>query len=137
MKYGLDDKTIIKIQNIFARFPEVDKVIIYGSKVRGNYFQGSGMDFAMEGEHISELTLDKIFSKLVKLDLIYVFSLCDIKHITDNVLYEQIGWEGVEFYNKRKKYKLGTASDLKKRVIFYSDEGILDELTLNLKKLLN
>jgi uncharacterized protein len=35
MKYGLDDSTVKKIQDVFSAFPEVDKAILYGSRAKG------------------------------------------------------------------------------------------------------
>jgi hypothetical protein len=37
MKYGLKDKDLIVMQKVFADFVEIEKVIIYGSRAKGNF----------------------------------------------------------------------------------------------------
>lgn len=106
MKYGLDDTTFYKIQDIFATFPQIGKVILYGPKVKGNYLRGSGMDFALKGEYISERMLEQIWLKLVDLDMIYTFSLRHYESIKENDLLEQIDRTGIVFYSSWKKYKI-------------------------------
>lgn len=42
--FGLSDENILKIRNVFAKFAEVEKVIIYGSRAKGNYRYNSDID---------------------------------------------------------------------------------------------
>jgi predicted nucleotidyltransferase len=49
MIYGLQEKTIQAIRNIFSRFPEVEKVLLYGSRAKGNFRNGSDIDLCMVG----------------------------------------------------------------------------------------
>ena len=41
MTYGLRESTIQKICAVFARYPQVDKAVLYGSRAKGNYRNGS------------------------------------------------------------------------------------------------
>jgi len=41
MKYGLNDTTIASIHGVIARYGQVDKAILYGSRAKGNYRAGS------------------------------------------------------------------------------------------------
>jgi len=40
MKYGLTETTVEKISSVFARFPEIEKAILYGPRAKGNFKAG-------------------------------------------------------------------------------------------------
>ena len=40
MSYGLDENVIQQIKSVLSNFPEVEEVIIYGSRAKGNYKNG-------------------------------------------------------------------------------------------------
>ncbi|WP_250630655.1 nucleotidyltransferase domain-containing protein [Rhodoflexus caldus] len=41
MNFGLDQETIDKINSFFAKYPEIEEVVIYDSRAKGNYREGS------------------------------------------------------------------------------------------------
>lgn len=47
-----------KIINVFAAVPEIKQAIIYGSRAKGNYRNGSDIDIVIEGEN---MTLSELF----------------------------------------------------------------------------
>ena len=47
MKFGLKDITIQKIQQVLAAFPQVEEAILYGSRAKGNYKDGSDIDLTL------------------------------------------------------------------------------------------
>lgn len=48
------DRTII--QN--ARFEEIDRALIFGSRAMGNHKKGSDVDIAVSGESVTSQTID-------------------------------------------------------------------------------
>jgi len=100
MKYGLDDLTVIKIQAVFAFFPQVEKAILYGSRAKGNYRPGSDIDLTLKGENLTLSVMNQISLVLDDLLLPYTFDLSVYTHIKDSDLLEHIGRVGVEFYSK-------------------------------------
>jgi type I restriction enzyme S subunit len=128
MRYGLDDATIQKIQDVFAAFPQVDKVILYGSRAKGNYKPGSDIDFTLKGENLALSVISRIGLMLDDLLLPYTFDLSVFSHIRNTDLIDHIDRAGIEFYSRWKEYKLGELADItSSKRIFYSDyvsEGI-------------
>lgn len=100
MKYGLKEETVEKIQEVFASFPQVDKVILYGSRAKGNYKIGSDIDLTLKGETLNLTVLNKISLKLDDLYLPYTFDLSVYKHINNQELIEHIERVGIEFFSK-------------------------------------
>ncbi len=44
---GLSRNTIHNIRQALATFPEIDRAILYGSRAKGNYRNGSDIDLAL------------------------------------------------------------------------------------------
>ena len=44
MKFGLSSQVIQKIKGVFSSHPEVEAVILYGSRAMGNFKAGSDVD---------------------------------------------------------------------------------------------
>ena len=48
MKYGLPDRTLEELDEIFRKYPEIRQAILYGSRAKGNYRQGSDIDLSFK-----------------------------------------------------------------------------------------
>ena len=48
MKYGLTDRTLSTLNSIFHKYPDIKQVIIYGSRVKGNFRAGSDIDISLK-----------------------------------------------------------------------------------------
>ena len=54
MMYGLNDSHIKKIQSVFANYSAINKVILYGSRAKGNYRNGSDIDLSLVGKDLTD-----------------------------------------------------------------------------------
>ena len=100
MKFGLKDETITKISSVLADFPQVDEVIIYGSRAKGNYRNGSDIDLTIKGSDLNLHVLNQISLKLDDLLLPYTFDISIFRHISNPDLVEHIERVGQSFYKK-------------------------------------
>jgi predicted nucleotidyltransferase len=101
MKYGLPQATIQKISAVLSGYPQVEKAILYGSRAKGNYINGSDIDLTLRGS--PELTLNVIYKILNDLDdlfLPYTIDLSIFNDIRDPDVVEHIERVGVTFYQK-------------------------------------
>jgi predicted nucleotidyltransferase len=103
--FGLPDKTINLINQIFEKYSGIEKVLIYGSRARGDYRNGSDIDLTIIGDvsikdrmHISELIYD--------LPIPYMCDLSILKNIKNENLVEHIERVGQVFYEKDKVYQV-------------------------------
>ena len=48
MLYGLSGETLHTLYSIFLKYQAIRQVIIYGSRAKGNYRQGSDIDLALK-----------------------------------------------------------------------------------------
>ena len=99
-KYGLSESTISQIINVFKQYPTVDKVIIYGSRAKGNYKPGSDIDLTILGDRIKEQDFTKIFTDLDDLYIPYTFDLSLYQQIDSDALKSHISRIGQVFYER-------------------------------------
>lgn len=100
MKFGLDDKTIERMQTVLVRYPEVDKAVLYGSRAKGNYKMGSDIDLTLYGSGLTLTILHKIENELDDLLLPYKIDLSIFEQIADPAVIDHIRRVGVVFYEK-------------------------------------
>lgn len=100
MPYGLNDKTIAKIISVFAAWQEIDKVILYGSRAKGNYRPGSDIDLTLVGDALTHSHLLKIANELDDLLLPYKIDLSLMRQIEDADLIEHITRVGLVFFER-------------------------------------
>lgn len=100
MIYGLKKSIIESICNVFELFPEIDEVIVYGSRAKGNYKNGSDIDITLLGEFIDLSLVSKIELNLDNLFLPYQFDISIFNQISNTELREHINRVGKSFYKK-------------------------------------
>jgi len=101
-KFGLGVVIISSIQGVFAAHPEVDEVILYGSRAKGNYKVGSDIDLTMKGEAVDFDVLSTISQELYDLPIPYMIDLSIFSNIGNTNLVEHIERVGKVFYSKDK-----------------------------------
>lgn len=98
--FGLSERSIQAILDVFAQFPDVEQVIIYGSRAKGNYREGSDIDFTLKG---NALTLEKLYRIQAALDAAhtpYLFDVSIYHQLSNAALLENIEKTGKVFYQK-------------------------------------
>ena len=101
MRYGLDEKTIEKIQQTFNKHKTISEAILYGSRAKGNFKEGSDIDLTLKGNSSLE-TLNQIRNDLDNLNLPYTFDLYLFAEIDNQALLDHIKRVGTVFYSKTK-----------------------------------
>jgi uncharacterized protein len=100
MIYGLKDKIIDDICSIFFKFHDVEKVILYGSRAKGNFKNGSDIDLTLVGENLNLSISNKIELEIDNLLLPYSFDISIYHQISNVDLIEHIQRVGKIFYQK-------------------------------------
>lgn len=100
MMFGLPDETRLAMQRVFARYPEIQKVVIYGSRAKGNYRPGSDIDLTLLGEAIDNTILSKVLVDLDDLNTPYLMDVSIFKQLSSADLIEHIARVGQVFYSR-------------------------------------
>ena len=98
--YGLNDAFILKLQRIFSRYKQIDKVLIYGSRAKGTARNGSDIDLSLVGENLNLALLYEIDNCIDELDSPYLFDLSLFTQIDNPDLIDHINRVGKVFYQK-------------------------------------
>lgn len=97
-RFGLPGAAIAAINEVFAAYPEIERVILYGSRAKGTHRAGSDIDLAIVGPAITERQRVEIEGRLDELLLPYTIDLLLRHAIRNPQLIEHIERAGVVFY---------------------------------------
>ena len=100
LQYGLKEETHEKIKAVFVRYAQVEEVVLYGSRAKGNYKPGSDIDFTLKGEELNLKIMNRISLDLDDLLLPYTFDLSIFSHISNPEFLDHIERVGLVFYKK-------------------------------------
>lgn len=102
MDYGLPPAVIDRIREALARFPDIDKAVLYGSRAMGTHKNGSDIDITLYGERMTLEELNAIASDMDDLLLPYTIDLSIFALLNNADLREHIGRVGKVFYERTK-----------------------------------
>lgn len=99
--FGIPEKSFQLLLGTFERYPEVEEVILFGSRAKGTYQRGSDIDLAIKGEACSAstaLTLQAFINEeLPNPYMVDVINYCLLQHLE---LKEHIDRVGVTLYRR-------------------------------------
>jgi len=101
MKHGLSAETVAAIHGVFARHPAVEKAVLYGSRAKGNYQNGSDIDLTLFGEGLNDGELMNLIDELDELLLPFTIDLSIYARLDQADLREHIQRVGVVFYTRK------------------------------------
>ena len=100
LRFGLKESTIDRINAVFSQYPDIEKVVLYGSRAKGNYREGSDIDLTLMGGALSNAQLNRIETHIDDLLLPYTIDLSLFESIDNANLIEHIWRVGVIFYER-------------------------------------
>ncbi len=99
-KYGILEKDMKAIISILSTNIKVEKIVLFGSRAKGNFQPGSDIDVALKGEG---LNLDDLLEAGGKYDsLLLPFKLDLVIHsrISENLLLDHIERVGIVLFER-------------------------------------
>ena len=104
MPFGLTDKDIEIIRSAIEAHPEIDEVLVFGSRAMGNYKHGSDVDLAIKGTGVSLRIISRLTAQLNdELPLPYEFDVIDYASIDTPALTEHIDSAGKVLFSRKKQ----------------------------------
>lgn len=99
-EFGLNETTMNKIDSVFKEFPEIEKVLLYGSRAIGNFKNGSDIDLTFYGKNLDLKFISTVENKIDDLLLPYSFDISIFEKIKNPDLTSHIQRVGKIFYQK-------------------------------------
>ena len=98
---GLPELVVQKIRAVFGRYPQVEKAVLYGSRAKGTYKNGSDIDLTLcGGDDLTLNVLCKIANDLDDLFLPYTIDLSIFHDISDPDMIGSVQRGGVTVYER-------------------------------------
>jgi predicted nucleotidyltransferase len=101
MKNGISEEIWQKINTVFSAFPEIETAILYGSRAKGNYKNGSDIDIVFKGNKLNGKIINNVSISLDKLMLPYSFDLSIFHQIENQELIEHVNRKGVVIFGTK------------------------------------
>ena len=98
--FGLYPKSYKEILKIIEDCESIDEVIIYGSRAKGNYREGSDIDITILGEP-SKADISKLWQDLDDSYIPYKFDISIYNDLKSDSLKEHIQRVGKTFYKRK------------------------------------
>ena len=98
MRFGLSDTVIEELREVFRRHTNIQKVLIFGSRSKGDYRAGSDIDLAVIGQDLDYQQLLNILCEIDDLELLYSVDLLDYQKKVGTPIGDHIDRVGQVFY---------------------------------------
>lgn len=96
--YGIKDSEFELLQAVFRKHENIEKVVLYGSRAKGNYKPFSDVDITLFGEKLTRSDLNKIALDIDDLLLPYQFDISIFKSLKNKDLIDHILRVGIVVY---------------------------------------
>jgi predicted nucleotidyltransferase len=102
-KYGLREKDMDFMIHVFESRPEIESVILYGSRATGQFERGSDVDLALKGKEVNWETISYIHTMLEEESpTLLGFDVLDYDRLRNQKLKEEIDKNGVVIFFRVK-----------------------------------
>lgn len=98
--FGIYPESYQEILTIVENCSSIDEVVIYGSRAKGNYREGSDIDITLKG-NITQNDVSKLWHKLDDSFIPYKFDISIYKDLKSESLIEHIQRVGQTFYKRK------------------------------------
>ncbi|MEF9934747.1 MAG: nucleotidyltransferase domain-containing protein [Clostridium sp.] len=94
----IDENIMIDLVNVFTKYSNVDKVLLFGSRARGDNRENSDIDLCIFGDNINHSTLANIYMDVEDINTLVSFDILSFNDIKSTELIHNILEEGVCIY---------------------------------------
>lgn len=98
--FGLSERSKQAILEVLTQYPEIEQAIIYGSRAKGNYREGSDIDLTLKGAQLTSAMLYRIQDALEEAHTPYLFDVSIYDKLSNSALVEEIDRSGKIFYQQ-------------------------------------
>lgn len=98
---GLSPEIIEALRNTSARYPEVDELVIFGSRARDEARPGSDIDLAILGPKLDEGRFAELWNDLEELPIAFKMDIIHFDRLMDDNLKKQIQRDGKVIYRRK------------------------------------
>lgn len=98
MMYGMEDSELQLMRDIFSQSPNIEKVVLYGSRAKGTNKPFSDVDITLIGDNLTDDDLTDVMYRLSESLLPYFCDVSLFKNLSNPELIEHIRRKGKEIF---------------------------------------
>lgn len=98
-EFGLSARVMNDLRATFAAYPEIEQVLIFGSRAKGTFKDGSDIDLAVFAPTMSVARFSELWDRLDALPLVFKLDVLHWHRLENERLREKITTEGKVFYS--------------------------------------
>lgn len=98
MAFGLSERIRADFTGVFQRYPEIEQVLIFGSRAKGNARPGSDIDLAVMAPCMSDAEFARLWNQIGDLPLVFKVDLLHWDRLANQPLKDKILREACPFY---------------------------------------
>lgn len=100
---GLHKQDLDLIISVIAKYPEIMEAVIFGSRAKGNFKNGSDIDIALKGNNLDLQLISTIsFCLNEETNLPYKFDVLNFQNIKNAELTEHINRVGICIFERKQ-----------------------------------
>lgn len=96
--FGLARHHYAALAEIFSHYPEIDQVLIYGSRAKGKARPGSDFDLGVMAAKLSDARFSALWNEIDALPLVFKFDVLHVDRLPDGALRKNILADGLRFF---------------------------------------
>ena len=99
-RFGLSEPALATIIAALSKHVAIKRAIVYGSRAKGNYREGSDIDLTLDAPMLSDFDFSSIWHELDESNLPYLIDLSKLHDLKSNNLLDHINRVGVVLYER-------------------------------------
>ena len=105
LTFGLSARIQADFIRVFERYPQIHRVLIFGSRAKGNARPGSDIDLAVLAPQMTDLEFAQLWNAIDDLPLVFKVDLLHWDRLANAPLKDKIRREGRLFYEPAPGHK--------------------------------
>ena len=98
--FGLAERHYRDIVRVFRSYPNIEKVLIFGSRAKGVAKPYSDFDLAVVAPEMDDQEFSRVLNDLDNLDLVFTLDVLHLDKLTRQNLKDSIMNHGQSFYSR-------------------------------------
>jgi len=101
MKFGLSEEVLSDLCSVFSRYSEIARVLVFGSRAKGIFRDGSDIDLAVFAPDMTQDQFNRVWMELDSLPLVFKMDVLHWDRLENTRLKEKILHEGRVLYSPK------------------------------------
>jgi predicted nucleotidyltransferase len=101
LEIGISETNLEEIRDFAMKYPTIEKIVLYGSRAKGNFRPGSDLDMVLIGDELKLKDQLSFWGDLDDSYQPYLFDVAILSHIKNQSLLDHIQRVGKVIYKKK------------------------------------